>query len=151
MFFNSFDKFLMTFDSHGNFNVLDVNNRAFSFPPTDIYYKEDDRYRVFTIEMAIAGFSSSDISVELTPNTDSRVTHNKLRISGKVEGKSLDPSDHGTSIVSRIARRPFHQTFAVDKGFEVHDVKIKNGILNIILREEKPRPVESQKYVIREE
>ena len=105
-----------------------------SYPPYNIKQYSEDSYR---IEMAVAGFSKSDLRVELH--------NNQLTIEGS---KQVNDDSSSSSYVYRgIAGRQFRQTFALADHVKVIGSELKDGILSVDLErdlpeEKKPRQIE---------
>lgn len=102
-----------------------------SFPPYDIVKTGENSYR---IDMALAGYSSSDIDI----TQEKRV----LTVSGH-KNKEERPEDE-VHIHRGIATRDFQTRWTLDEHVEVKAVKFDNAILTIQLEreipeEEKPR------------
>jgi molecular chaperone IbpA len=105
-----------------------------SYPPYNIKQISDDKYM---IEMAVAGFSKSDLRVELH--------NNQLTIEGSKQSGD-DGSGHGY-IYRGIAGRQFRQTFALADHVKVIGSELRDGILTVELErdlpeEKKPRQIE---------
>ncbi|MGI9144062.1 MAG: Hsp20 family protein [Candidatus Planktophila sp.] len=105
-----------------------------SYPPYNIKQDSEDRYQ---IEMAVAGFSKSDLRIELH--------NNQLTIEGAKQ--SIDESEQGTYVYRGIAGRQFRQTFALADHVKVLGSELKDGILTIDLErdvpeEKRPRQIE---------
>jgi molecular chaperone IbpA len=114
-----FDKFFVGFDDH--FDQLakmqqDLAKNVHNYPPYNIRKIEDNKY---VIEIAVAGFSQSDVEVT--------VEGNKL----VVEGKTTDDSDN--FLFKGIANRAFSRTFALADKIEVQSAEMVNGMLKIAL------------------
>jgi len=105
-----------------------------SYPPYNIKQNSEDNYR---IEMAVAGFSKSELQVELH--------NNQLTIEGS---KQVSDDSSLTNYIYRgIAGRQFRQTFALADHVKVVSSELKEGILSIELErdlpeEKKPRRIE---------
>lgn len=105
-----------------------------SYPPYNIKQLDEDNYR---IEMAVAGFSKSELRVELH--------NNQLTIEGSKQS-SEDSASQGF-IYRGIAGRQFRQSFALADHVKVMGSELKDGILTIDLErdlpeEKKPRQIE---------
>lgn len=105
-----------------------------SYPPYNIKQLSEDIYK---IEMAVAGFSKSELRVELH--------NNQLTIEGS-KGTSDDPNSGGY-IYRGIAGRQFRQTFALADHVKVIGSELKDGILTVELErdlpeEKKPRLIQ---------
>lgn len=107
-----------------------VNNGQ-SYPPYNIIKDDDDSY---TIEMAVAGFTDSDISVVLK---DSKLT---------VEGKVEDKDEKKKHLYKGIANRSFKRDFTLADTIEVEGADLETGMLKISLKNvvpdhKKPRSI----------
>lgn len=105
-----------------------------SYPPYNIKQLTEDKYK---IEMAVAGFSKSDLSVELH--------NNQLTIEGSKQ-QSEDGIDD-SYVYRGIAGRQFRQTFALADHVKVIGSELRDGILTVELErelpeEKKPRQIE---------
>ena len=105
-----------------------------SYPPYNIKQLSEDVYK---IEMAVAGFSKSDLRVEFH--------NNQLTIEGSKQSNE-DSSANGY-IYRGIAGRQFRQTFALADHVKVLGSELKDGILTVELErdlpeEKKPRQIE---------
>lgn len=89
-----------------------------AYPPFNIR-KVDNRY---VIEIACAGFSKSEVDIELDGD--------KLVISGK---SSSDESETGEFIHRGLAKRTFERTFLINDKIEVKSAEMVNGLLRITL------------------
>lgn len=92
-----------------------------TYPPYNIKSLEDDKYE---IELAIAGFSKPDITVEQTEN----------RLSVRGSKKTSDE----TYLHKGLAARDFEQTFVLADYVKVTKVTLIDGILTINLERELP-------------
>jgi molecular chaperone IbpA len=101
-----------------------------SFPPYNIVNVGDSDYR---IELAVAGFSLEELSVE----TKERV----IVVTG--ERKRSEGEEASTFIVRGIANRGFKREFPLADFVEVKGASLKDGILSIVLKREVP---ENQKH-----
>ena len=102
------------------------------YPPHNIIKTDENKY---VVELAVAGFTKDDITVEVKENT--------LTIKGqKVEGTS-----DLTYIHRGIGTRDFTKTITISDTMKVHGAEFKDGILrvgieNVIPEERKPRKIE---------
>lgn len=107
--------------------VLDRVTKSGSdgYPPYNI---EQTGEQTLRISLAVAGFSRSDLSVD--------VEDNQLVIRGK------RPEDDGarTYLHRGIAFRQFQRSFVLADGLEVVGAQLADGLLNVDL--ERPRPSE---------
>ena len=105
-----------------------VRRSTEGYPLTDIYKSQDDEQ---VIEMALAGYSKSDIDVELAD--------------GVLTIKSIKTVEDGDNKVYRgIASRNFTRKFTLADDIVVKDGSLKDGMLSIELErivpeEKKPR------------
>ena len=103
------------------------------FPPYNIQKTEDYK---FVIEMALAGFSKKDISVEVAD--------------GVLTIKSIKDKDTGATdeytLYKGISKRNFTRKFTLADDIVVNDAVLENGMLSISLEriipeEKKPRQI----------
>lgn len=104
-----------------------------NYPPYNIVKVSDTAYYV---EMAIAGFSREDITIDLLENT--------LTISAN-KASTSDPSV--VVIHQGISNRYFSRTFRLAENIEVGDASMENGMLRvnferIVPESQKPRRIE---------
>jgi molecular chaperone IbpA len=105
-----------------------------SYPPYNIKQRSEDHYE---IEMAVAGFTKSELRVELH--------NNQLTIEGSKEMN--DEGSEASYVYKGIAARQFRQTFALADHVKVTASELKDGVLTIGLErelpeEKKPRLIE---------
>ena len=104
-----------------------------SYPPYNIEKTDADAYR---ISVAVAGFSESDLSVE--------VKENALIVAGK---KAADEKDR--SYLHRgIATRAFERRFALADHVRVTGASHEDGMLNIDLKREVPEALKPRQIQI---
>ena len=90
-----------------------------SYPPYNIRKIGNDGYE---LEMALAGFSKSDVNVEVKEHT--------ITVSASKEGK-----DEENSFLHRgIAKRSFTRKWTLAEHLEVKDAELKDGILLIKMK-----------------
>ena len=152
-----FDHFDRTFPSTVGFDrAFDILNHAAAaaranahdnFPPYSLIRKDEYNYE---LEMAVAGFSESDMEIISSKN--------RLSVVGMKPEK-----DEREYIVKGIAGRSFAREFVLADTIVVRDVILIDGILtikleNVIPEEQKPRkvpigrkPVESKAELLVEE
>jgi molecular chaperone IbpA len=133
--FKDFDKFYVGFDDQ--FNKLsklhdDLTKNIPSYPPYNIKKVDDNKY---VIEIAVAGFSKSEIEIEFA---DDKLT---VRGNSKQEDNKFDYLWQG------IAARNFTRSFALNDQIEIKDAALVNGLLQIALERiipehKKPRKIE---------
>jgi len=111
-----------------------ANHQATStgFPPYNIVKSGD---YIYTIEMALAGFSKNDIVVEVAE--------------GVLEVKSIKDDTDGkdSKLYTGIANRQFTRKFTLSDDIVVKDGELKDGMLRITLErvipeEKKPRMID---------
>lgn len=128
MTFKDFEKFFVGFDFDNQFKRLDTISRELTkqtFPPYNIVRLNDNQ---FLIELAVSGFSESEIDIELTESSDG----NYIKVSGKrnVEG-SRNYDFRG------IANRDFVRTFVTKNEFNITSTSLVNGLLTIEVQGQK--------------
>ena len=116
----SFEKFFIGFDEH--FNKLarlqtELSKTSQSYPPFNIKKVGDNKY---TIEMAVAGFSKSDIDIEFAED--------KLTVKGEIKDDATQEWLH-----KGIANRSFTRTFALNEHVVVVGADLRNGMLLLTL------------------
>jgi molecular chaperone IbpA len=110
-----------------------TETRPQSYPPYNLIKHDDYNY---TIELAVAGFSSEQITVSHKPE------RNTLTIRGDQSGNSDD-----VSFLHRgIAERQFDRTWTVADSIIVNSADLTDGILSISLEklipeEKKPKEI----------
>ncbi len=98
--------------------VSGVDNEATTYPPYNIERTGDNEYR---ITMAVAGFSSDEIRIEVKEST--------LSVRGEKK-----PEDKERQFLHRgIAQRSFERRFQLADHVEVTGADIKDGLLHIDL------------------
>ena len=95
------------------------------FPPYNIRKEDDYKY---VIELALAGFSESDIEVEVKDST--------LTVRSK-EDKGTDESQY---VHRGIAKRSFSRSWSLSDDMLVKGAEFNNGLLNICLLYTSPSP-----------
>ena len=126
-FDNMFDHFERMFDEDYTFNVPTVN-----FPPYNIVKTGDFTYDV---ELALAGFSKDDITVDYADNV----------LSVKSVKKSEEKKEDGV-IHRGISKRYFSKSFTIADDVEVKGAELKDGLLKVSLEKiipdaKKPRSI----------
>lgn len=112
-----FDEFERTLDRI-------AKNSAEGYPPYNIERIGDDGYR---ITLALAGFTTEDLSVQIEDN--------QLVIRGRQQ------DDRTRLYLHRgIAARQFQRSFVLAEGMEVVGASLDNGLLNIDLKRPMPEP-----------
>ena len=117
-------------------SLLDNVNRSeqtqSAYPPYNFELTGEDQYR---ITMAVAGFSESDLTIE--------VKQNNLTVSGKKE----PPKKESQFLHHGIAARGFERRFQLADYVRVENASMENGLLHIDMVREipetmKPRTIE---------
>ncbi|MEO8837793.1 MAG: Hsp20 family protein [Herbaspirillum sp.] len=104
-----------------------------SYPPYNIELVSEDKY---SITMAVAGFSRSEIEVE--------VEGDSLKIAGRKPTDGATP----TYLHRGIAARDFEHSFKLADHVKVTSAKLDNGLLSIELVREIPEAFLPRKIVI---
>ena len=113
-----FRHFTVGFDSL--FDELE-NYKPINYPPYNISKIKDGEYKV---EMAVAGFTTQDITVT--------VKENILAVKGKKEKSESD------FLYKGIGERSFSQNFRLAEFMYIDKAELKDGILRITLKQELP-------------
>ena len=117
------------FDQLSSLSRFEIPN----YPPYNIRRIEDDKYQ---LEMALAGFSKTDIDVE--------VKYNTLTITGKSSDGKLEGDGY---VYKGIAQRAFKRQWTLIDYLKVCNAKFKDGVLVVDMElnlpeEEKPKKIE---------
>jgi molecular chaperone IbpA len=119
--FRKFDPFTIGFDDV--FKDLQEMSKsvakATTYPPYNIKQVNENKY---VIEMAVAGFSKTDIEVTLEGN--------KLVVKGKAVEDEADIKDY---LFKGIANRNFNREFKINDKVEIENAELANGMLKIWL------------------
>jgi molecular chaperone IbpA len=110
-----FDSFERMFEDS---NVASFEN----YPPYNIVKTGDYTY---DIEVALAGFSKKDISIEYADGL--------LKIKSVKESKTEGQDENNEVIHRGISRRYFSKTFTVSDDTEIKGAELKDGLLKISL------------------
>ena len=119
-----FDAFDNIFDS-----VFNMNETGIAYPPYNIV-KSGNNY---TITLAVAGFSMSDLDIS--------VQENELIISGKTN----DSENNVEFLHKGIAGRSFERKFQLADTIKVSDANYENGLLHVFLEREIPEHQNQEK------
>jgi molecular chaperone IbpA len=128
-----FDKFFIGFDDQLNRMAKmhdDITKNIPNYPPYNIKKVADNKY---VVEIAVAGFSKSEIEVEFVED--------KLIVKGNAKE---DPSTD--YLFKGIAARNFTRTFVLNDQIEIKGADMFNGMLQIALERiipdhKKPRKI----------
>lgn len=104
-----------------------------SYPPYNIEKSQND---VYSVTMALAGFSPDDIEVLLAEN--------QLIIKGNAPRKALD----GEMLHRGIATRAFERRFALADHVEVTGANLHNGLLTVSIRQVVPEALKPRRIPI---
>ena len=118
-------------------NVLDAaqkNGAADGYPPYNIEKTNEDSYQ---ITLAVAGFGSADLDVE--------VRDGQLVIVGKGDSEEQD----NQFLHRGIARRAFERRFQLADHVEVKSADLVDGLLKVDLVREIPEAMKPRKIDIR--
>ena len=112
-------------------NQLEIKQTS-SYPPYNINRIDDLNYQ---IEMALAGFSKSDIEVK---TVDGQLTIKSIESETKDEKETLHRG---------ISKRKFSRTFTLAEDMKVNGAELKDGMLlieleKIVPEEKKPRTID---------
>ena len=113
-FFVGYDK---VFDRLKEFHDQATKNIP-NYPPFNIKKTAENEY---VIEMAVAGFGKSDITIETEGD--------KLVVKGNAENDDADVD----TVYQGLALRPFTRMFTLNDAVEVQNAEMINGLLRITL------------------
>ena len=113
------------------FDAIQQPNNTQSYPPYNVVKLDDDHY---LIEIAVAGFDDTDISIELLKG--------QLTVTGSAENETTDIN----YVHKGISSRDFTRVFTLAETIKVKDAVINKGLLqigltNIIPEEDKPQRI----------
>jgi molecular chaperone IbpA len=113
---NLFDNFERMFEDN------DFESSLVNYPPYNIVKTGDYTY---DIELALAGFSKKDISIEYADGL--------LKIKSIKENKTENKDENNEVIHQGISKRYFSKTFTVSDDTEIKGAQLKDGLLKISL------------------
>jgi molecular chaperone IbpA len=116
-------------------NVSGVDGTAPGYPPYNIERTDENAYRV---TVAVAGFTESDLSIEVKENT--------LTIRGEKQVK--DGEKAGEVLYQGIAARAFERRFQLADHVEVRGASLENGLLHVDLKREIPEAMKPRQIPI---
>ena len=122
-----FRQMVIGFDDFFN----DIHNVDKTYPPYNIQKAGDD---IYTLEMAIAGFKKSDISVS--------VENNILKVTGEQKKSESDYIHKG------MATRNFMRSFSLARHIEVEEAKMEDGLLKIKIIRNLPKELRPKEIKI---
>jgi len=137
-FFNSLRPITVGFDSmFDNFeHMLDTDfTRMGNYPPYNIVKTGSFTY---DIELALAGYSKNDVSVDYADNV--------LTIKSNKDEQTKEVEDNDGILHKGIAKRYFSKSFTVAEDCEVKGAELKDGLLKVSLEKivpdsKKPRTI----------
>jgi molecular chaperone IbpA len=137
-FFNSLRPVTVGFDSmFDNFeHMLDTDfTRMGNYPPYNIVKTGKFTY---DIELALAGYSKNDVSVDYADNV--------LTIKSNKDEQTKEVEDNDGILHKGIAKRYFSKSFTVAEDCEVKGAELKDGLLKVSLEKivpdsKKPRTI----------
>lgn len=112
---------------------IQQGTKKVTYPP----YNVSRTGNQYLIEMAVAGFSKSDIDVELVKNT--------LEVTGQPGNPLEDDVDKVQWIHRGIAKRGFNHKFKIADNVEVKSAELTDGMLCILLEEFVPEEQKPKK------
>jgi molecular chaperone IbpA len=116
-------------------NVSGVDGTTPGYPPYNIERTDENAYRV---TVAVAGFTESDLSIEVKENT--------LTIRGEKQVK--DGEKAGEVLYQGIAARAFERRFQLADHVEVRGASLENGLLHVDLKREIPEAMKPRQIPI---
>jgi len=119
--FRKFDPFMVGFDDvfkHME-DMAKTVQKTVTYPPYNIKRVKENKY---VIEMAVAGFSKSDIEITLEGD--------KLVIKGASQDDETDIQNY---LFKGIANRSFNREFKIADKVEIENAEYTNGMLKIWL------------------
>lgn len=109
-----------------------TNVKQMSYPPYNVKKVGEDKY---TIEIAAAGFSKTDIDLELKGN--------ELKVKGEIK-----PDTSTEYIYKGIAERGFERKFTLADSVVVKNAEMVNGMLRIFLETYIPLEKQARKIML---
>jgi len=121
------------------FSLLDqvggLDGSAPTYPPYNIERLDENAYRV---TVAVAGFTESDLALEVKENT--------LTIRGEKQVK--DGEKAGEVLYQGIAARAFERRFQLADPVQVTGANLENGLLHVDLKREIPEAMKPRQIPI---
>lgn len=135
-----FDKFFVGFDDQFNRMAKmhdDLTKHIPNYPPYNIKKTSENTY---TIELAVAGFSKSNLDITLE---DSKLV---------VKGFTTDDNEGADEYLFKgIANRAFTRMFALNDQVEVQNAELVNGMLKVFLEKIIPEHKKPKKIEVKDE
>lgn len=123
-FSKDFDRVFVGLSDYVNNSVTSMYKQIQNnYPPCNIYKVDSHKY---VIEMAVAGFGKSDISIE--------VKDDKLKITGNMNSDSNEAISKLFQYKG-IAERNFNRYFIIGDTIEVKNATLVNGMLRLVLEQ----------------
>lgn len=110
-------------------------NSTTNYPPYNVVKHSDDS---FEIEVAVAGFTKEDITVE--------VDQDQL----KIKGQRLKDEDTSKYVYRGLAARDFERVFTLADHMEVGEAELTNGILSVKLTRIVPEALKPRLIAIKD-
>ena len=134
---STFDPYFVGFDRM--FDTLDKiqsrPNNVSSYPPYNIKKIDDNKYQ---LEMALAGFTKTDLDVEVKDNTLT------------VTGNSADDTENTNSFVYKgIAQRAFTRQWTLMNYLKVFSANFKDGVLVVDMELNEPEEEKGKKIEVK--
>jgi len=127
---NKLNPFVVGFDTvFKDLQEMVENKHIGGYPPYNIRQIDENNY---VIELAVSGFSKSDIDITLEGNN--------LIVKGSVKESTIE---EGTFLHKGIANRNFNREFKLADKIEIKDAELTNGMLKIWLQ----NPLKSQDLI----
>lgn len=106
-----------------------------NYPPVDIYRTGEN----WTVQIAVAGYSRPDLSVEIDAD-------HQLVVKGTKPDRPVEPGTESVSI--GISRRAFERRWQMNEWMEIESAKLADGILTVNVKESLPLPKQSKTIAI---
>ena len=123
-----FDRFVNLVDS-----LTNVDGDGGGYPPYNIERVADNAYR---ISMAVAGFSQSDLDIEVKENTLS------------IKGTKPEDNADAKYLHRGLANRAFERRFQLADHVQVNGAELKDGMLSVDLVRELPEAMKPRTIAI---
>ena len=111
-----------------------------SYPPYNVVQLSENAYR---IELAVAGFSQSDLNIESHENV--------LSVSASRESAQSADNDEAQYLHRGIAERGFERRFQLADHVKVTQASLKHGLLVISLERKLPEALKPRQIAINDE
>lgn len=128
-----------------NFNLFELvdslesldKNENSKYPPYNIRHQNDENGSKYILDIAVAGFNRKELQVGLIDD--------ELSVSGKKD----ETSNSENYIHKGIAFRTFKQKFKLHPYCEVKSVELNDGILTVVINNEKPKNCRGASFEIK--